>query len=432
MRGRATLLACALWLTVTRVQAQKSDVLVILEDQQLKSTHSIFFGHLRQLGYQLDYRSADDKKLQLRDWDSWLYDKVICFAAAVPEFGGAADAQALLEFVDSGRDLLLATDSSASDELRELTAGVGVDLEPQGRAVIDHFSYALQSLTVDHTVVSGQAALAASAVLGGPIEAPVLFRGIGASVAPESELVLKVLTAGSTAISAVPGKPLTEAPTLAGNETTLTAAIQTRNNARVTVCGSIDLFSNEFFRWSPVVVTPGQRVGQSGNRAFATQLAEWTLQDRGRLRVSKVRHVLAGTSETPQRYRIRDQVDFSVDIHEWRKGSWQPFKADDVQLEFVMLHPYLRVNLAHNNKGTFSTRLSVPDVYGVFKFVLNYQRPGYSHLFVSEQAPVRPFKHDEYERFIPAAFPYYASTFSMMGGFFALTLLFLYHKRPLP
>ena len=79
-------------------------------------------------------------------------------------------------------------------------------------------------------------------------------------------------------------------------------------------------------------------------------------------------------------------------------------------------------------QGTFSTRLTVPDVYGVFKFVVDYQRPGYSHLFVSKQAPVRPFKHDEYERFIPAAFPYYASTFSMMAGFFGLTLLFLYHK----
>ena len=40
--------------------------------------------------------------------------------------------------------------------------------------------------------------------------------------------VLKVLTAGSTAVSAVPSKPLTEAPTLAGNETTLVAAVQVR------------------------------------------------------------------------------------------------------------------------------------------------------------------------------------------------------------
>ncbi len=86
------------------------------------------------------------------------------------------------------------------------------------------------------------------------------------------------------------------------------------------------------------------------------------------------------------------------------------------------------IPFCHLLQGTFSKRLRVPDVYGVFKFVLDYQRPGYTHLFVSEQAPVRPFKHDEYERFIPAAYPYYASTFSMMAGFLALTALFLYHK----
>jgi len=34
------------------------------------------------------------------------------------ELGGAVDAGQLLDFVDSGRDLLLAVDSRASDEMR--------------------------------------------------------------------------------------------------------------------------------------------------------------------------------------------------------------------------------------------------------------------------------------------------------------------------
>ncbi len=72
----------------------------------------------------------------------------------------------MLEFVDSGRDLLLAVDSNVSEELRDLSAGVGVDLEPKGRSVIDHFSYALQTSAVDHSVIAGQVRLATSAVLG--------------------------------------------------------------------------------------------------------------------------------------------------------------------------------------------------------------------------------------------------------------------------
>lgn len=70
----------------------------------------------------------------------------------------------------------------------------------------------------------------------------------------------------------------------------------------------------------------------------------------------------------------------------------------------------------------------MPDVYGVFKYVVKYTRPGYSRIERSITVPVRPFRHNEYERFIPAAYPYYASAFSMMAGFFVFSFYFLYHK----
>ena len=73
-------------------------------------------------------------------------------------------------------------------------------------------------------------------------------------------------------------------------------------------------------------------------------------------------------------------------------------------------------------------RMKVPDVYGVFKFVINYHRLGYSSIQESWQVSVRPFKHNEYERFLAPAYPYYASAFSMMTGFFVLSFYFLYHK----
>ena len=40
----------------------------------------------------------------------------------------------------------------------------------------------------------------------------------------------------------------------------------------------------------------------------------------------------------------------------------------------------------------------------------------------------RPYRHDEYERFIVAAYPYYASIFSTMGAFFLFGLSVLYTK----
>ncbi len=72
--------------------------------------------------------------------------------------------------------------------------------------------------------------------------------------------------------------------------------------------------------------------------------------------------------------------------------------------------------------------ITVPDVYGVFKFVVDYAPIGYSYIHVEEQAPVRPFRHNEFDRFLVAAYPYYASTFSTMAAFFIFGFYFLYNK----
>lgn len=36
--------------------------------------------------------------------------------------------------------------------------------------------------------------------------------------------------------------------------------------------------------------------------------------------------------------------------------------------------------------------------------------------------------HTQYERFIPSAYPYYASAFSMMFGVFVFSFVFLYYN----
>ena len=79
-------------------------------------------------------------------------------------------------------------------------------------------------------------------------------------------------------------------------------------------------------------------------------------------------------------------------------------------------------------QGTFSTSIHVPDVYGVFKMVVNYWRAGYSSVELQEEIPVRPYKHNEFERFLTAAYPFYASAASTMAAFLAFGFVFLYQK----
>lgn len=50
-----------------------------------------------------------------------------------------------------------------------------------------------------------------------------------------------------------------------------------------------------------------------------------------------------------------------------------------------MLDPWVRLPLQHDGFGTFSLRFRVPDVPGVFKFVIDYKRQGYSYISMSLQ-----------------------------------------------
>ena len=81
-------------------------------------------------------------------------------------FGGALDGEAILDFIDSGRDVILAVDSRASDEIRNLASDVGVDFEPRGSAVVDDHNHVTMAHGVDHTLVVSDAVLDSAAVLG--------------------------------------------------------------------------------------------------------------------------------------------------------------------------------------------------------------------------------------------------------------------------
>jgi oligosaccharyltransferase complex subunit beta len=84
---------------------------------------------------------------------------------------------------------------------------------------------------------------------------------------------------------------------------------------------------------------------------------------------------------------LQDDITYSLVIQEYdgEAGGWQPYAADDVQLEFVMLDPYIRTYLTPDASGRFAVTFKVPDVYGVYKFRVMYRRPGYTTLAVNTQ-----------------------------------------------
>lgn len=406
-------------------------VLVLLDNFAIKSSHSLFFKSLQTRGFDLDFKLADDPKISLQRYGKYLYDALIIFSPTAERFGGSLDQAAIMGFVDSGHDLILAADSSASDLIREIAIECGVDFDDDSAAmVIDHTSYAVSDTEGDHTLIASDAFIQSDVILGREkIEAPVLFQGIGHSINPVNNLVLKVLSASPAAYSSNPDSKLSNPPSLSGSAISLVSVVQARNNARVLISGSLSMFGNRFFRSAVQKAGSSTKHEKSGNEQFLTELSKWVFHERGHLKAVNVRHHRAGESDEPAIYRINDDLEYSVEIYEWSGTNWEPYVADDVQVQFYMMSPYVLKTMSNDQKGLFFTAFKVPDVYGVFQFKVEYQRLGYTSLSLSKQIPVRPFRHNEYERFIPTAYPYYGAAFSMMGGFFIFTIAHLYTKQ---
>lgn len=76
---------------------------------------------------------------------------------------------------------------------------------------------------------------------------------------------------------------------------------------------------------------------------------------------------------------------YTIEIEKLQKGTWVPYDADDVQLEFVRIDPFVRTALKRKQGGKYEAQFKIPDVYGVYQFKVDYNRVGYTHLFSTTQ-----------------------------------------------
>eukprot|EP00054_Salpingoeca_dolichothecata_P011574 m.64230 g.64230 ORF g.64230 m.64230 type:complete len:416 (+) comp19532_c0_seq1:29-1276(+) len=388
--------------------------LVLYDNIAVKESHSLFFSHLTEKGFTLKYAAADASNLALIRYGELIFENLIIFAPSVSEFGGALSASAIAEYVDEGGNVLVAASSKIEGEIKDLASECGFEFDSEENvAVIDH----VNSVDGDSTLIKAAGWIDASIITGDkPKDKSVLFRGVGMVADASNPLALDILTASSTAYNANPSAAIQDYPHAIGKSTVLVGGLQARNNARVVISGSLDLFSNDFF------TRPN-----SANQQFAQNVALWAFQERGVLRAGVPAHSLSDGT-VPREYTIGDVANYEVTIEEKVNGKWVGFSKKDVQLEFVRIDPFVRTFLENKN-GKFTKTFKLPDVYGVFKFQVDYRRVGYTHIFVVSQVSVRPLLHTQYERFISSAYPYYASAFSMMAGLFLFSIVFLHHKE---
>lgn len=398
----------------------KQRTLVILENVLTKESHSSFLSNLADQGQDIVYKYATDSSLTIKKYGEALYDNIVILAPSVTAFGNGIAANDFLDFIDEGGNVVMTASTDVGDAIKEIAAEVGIEIDDEGTSVIDHMNYDTSDAGYHNLLVADD--FISTSVIVGASPKPVLFNGVGMAADSDNPLVIDILRASATAYSHAVDKDILEYPLAIGNNLLLVAGMQARNNARIVIFGSHDMLSDAFY---------SAKVGgveAAGNEGFVSSVVAWAIKRNGDLRFSSVKHNQVGEGPTDAAYRITDEVEYSIVIEEMRNGNWEAFKGSDVQLEFVRIDPFVRTFLVPNEAGVFHVAFTVPDVYGVFQFKVDYNRVGYTHLYSSTQVSVRPFLHTEYERFIPSAYPYYASAFSMMGGVFVFSIVFLYHK----
>ncbi len=416
MLNKIILLALALVATSMVGATDNGDqkVLVLVDSMDVAKSHSQLIDGINKMGFKTQVELSTSEDVVLQDVETWLFDKLVVLGGE-SKFGPGITARKQLDFFESGRDVYLIISPKSASSIRALAGRFGADLEIAGNVVIDHLAYDKKIDNGDHTAVIASVDDGLSRMISSTKDL-VFVNGIGLSVSPEAHMTTCVLHGSPSSFSAKNGKAGQGKSALGGYNLKLAVFTQGRNNARAAVIGSVDMLSDAILAKS------------KENAKFATDSLAWVFQQKSVLKSSKIRHRIVGGEEQPSLYRIKDIVEVAVDIEECNGSTCAPYDGTDVQMELVMLDPYIRKTLTNLGNGTFTAEMKVPDVYGVFKWVLDYKRPGLSWIYQTETVSIRPFRHDEYPRFLSQAFPYYSSVMAMTLGFVCTGAFFMYSK----
>ncbi|GAW00773.1 dolichyl-diphosphooligosaccharide-protein glycosyltransferase [Lentinula edodes] len=112
----------------------------------------------------------------------------------------------------------------------------------------------------------------------------------------------------------------------------------------------------------------------SGNTQAALEIAGWAFQERGVLRIDEVTHHKVNQTGPVEMYTNNDEIVYTTRISSFNPSTkkWEPYSGlKDLQLEFTMLDPHVRIALppVSGKSGVYSTTFRAPDRHGVFKFL---------------------------------------------------------------
>ncbi|KAL4065201.1 Dolichyl-diphosphooligosaccharide--protein glycosyltransferase subunit WBP1 [Scleroderma yunnanense] len=401
-------------------------VLVVLDPSLKKEDYSKFFGGLEDRGYHLTFRSPKDVHPPIAEYDVPKFSHVILFTPETKTYASDITPQSLVGLLSENTNLLI-TLSTKQTPLSSLSTEFSLIPPPPGTPLISHHPARSEPATVIPVHVPESPLLSADIP-------PVWFSGVPHALGSSPYLV-PVLRApaesfASDSVDDSGADALFDASQKAGeglwagSQLGLVTGFQTLKNSRVVFAGGVELFSDEY---ANKVLPDGSA---SGNEKFVKDIVAWAFQETLVLRIDNTTHHRVDELVAPEMYTINDQIVYTTHISAYdpESTSWKPYSGiTDMQLEFTMLDPHIRTTLppVTGQAGKYQIQFRAPDRHGVFKFVVDWRRKGFSFLQTITTVPVVPPRHDQYPRFLSAAWPYYTGAISTSIGFFLFAALWL-------
>ncbi|TFK25753.1 dolichyl-diphosphooligosaccharide-protein glycosyltransferase [Coprinopsis marcescibilis] len=426
---------CLLALSLAHVwsvtaKSSTGDSVLVVVDPKRQAQYSQFLDGLKDRGYDITFRSSKAEKPLLIEDDVPNYAHVILLAPESKNLGGKdITPQNIVELLNLKTNVIV-TLSPAQTSLSSLASEFSLILPPPASPLISYFPKRDESPTLIPISVPDKS----SPVLTKHI-APVWFSGIPQALgnsplivpilkAPAESFAGELLTQGGSAESLVDAADKGGEGLWAGSSLGVVTGFQTASGGRITWLGGADMLTDELFQKS---LPDGSK---PGNADLARDITAWTFQEELVLRIDQVNHHIVNTTISKELYTINDNIVFSADISKWNpsENKWEACSGlKDLQLEFTMLDPFIRTALppVPGSPGKYSVSFRAPDRHGVFKFVIDYKRRGWSFLHSSTTVAVVPPRHDGYPRFLSAAWPYYAGAISTSIAFFLFSALWL-------
>ena len=358
---------------------ESKKTLVLLDDWNNVETNSIFWSQISEMGYQIEFKMANDKEIKLTNYGEYIYENIIFFAPTyITSDKNDITIEKLLKFIDDGHDLMIFGSSDAGKFIRDLVNEFGVDFDDFDSEVKDsiylHYDTKESGLNrqlldlKDDEIIISKNVIGIHNIFKNP-KGYILYKGIGMDLDPQNKYVFPILSGdkNSYSVSKTTGEVFSN-----GDHIKLVNGYQARNNRRIVVLGSTEVCSDKFYYLS--MGEDNKSILDSPNAIFCKDIINWNFQRTGVLKFTNVKHN-NNKGQTLETYRIKDYLEYYIDIleYDYTTDSWKNYDADDIQLSFIMMNPYYINQMKRlYGKPTYYAKFRAPEKHGVFKFIVDY------------------------------------------------------------